>query len=375
MDREYFRNTPGPKPFYKNNIHKYMIDSKILKRYLAGKGGLGDKDKIIDWFSGIAEESSLRKVSFPVWDTPDERFLLPEEKAGKLLDRIHHMIRLQERPAVTGNRTIRRYIRILSRVAAVLFIPLVICLWTLRDHIFTSESESAYSELQCPVGTRTMFYLPDGSRGWLNGGSTLEFPAEFKGRTREVHLFGEAFFDVTSNPRKPFVVSGEHIQVKAYGTSFNVMAYKSEMINEVALVEGRIEIFEKKDGTIQKLVTLDPSEMCIYDLALSSYRIKKEDIEKAISWINGKLIFRDDTFKEVVKKCNRWYNVDIIIKDRELETYTYVGTFQDETLDEVLKLLALTSPIEYKDLGRKRKEDETFEKRRIEIKLKETNTH
>ena len=103
-----------------------MIDSRILDRYLAGKGTRKDKDTIIDWFSSVREESSLKKTSLTVWDNPDNRSLLPEEKAENLLDRIHHRIRLLERPAGKENRIIVRYLRIMSRVAAVLFIPLVI---------------------------------------------------------------------------------------------------------------------------------------------------------------------------------------------------------------------------------------------------------
>ena len=79
-----------------------------------------------------------------------------------------------------------------------------------RKRIFTTPAETAYSEIYSPLGTRTMFYLPDGSSGWLNGGSYLEFPAEFRGKSREVFLKGEAYFDVVTDPKKPFVVKGEH---------------------------------------------------------------------------------------------------------------------------------------------------------------------
>ena len=347
-----------------------MIDDKILKRYLAGEGAKEDKELIIDWFSSLSEESSLRKASFPVWDNPEHELFLPEEKAEILLDRINHKIRLSEEPVRREKTTIVRYLRYLSKIAVLLFIPLVIYIWTLRDKIIASDGELVYSEIQCLPGSRTMFNLPDGSRGWLNGGSTLEFPLEFKGKTREIRLSGEAFFEVESNPKIPFIVTGEHIQVKAYGTSFNVTAYPEDELNEVTLVVGSLMVLGIKNEQKQNFGKLDPGQMCSYDLVSSSYQIKTADVEKAISWKSGKLVFRDDSFKEVVKKCNRWYHVNIDLKDKELEKYTYVGTFQDETLDEVLKLLTLTAPIEYKDLGRKRKEDGTFEKRKIELRLK-----
>ena len=345
-----------------------MIDKKIFARYLEGKGSQGDKETIIDWFSCIREESSLRKESMPIWENPDSPSLLPEEKAEKLLDRIHHRIRLQGGPAENESGTVIRYLRVLSRVAAVLFIPLVIYMWTLRDEIFSSAGDLSYSEIICPPGTRVMFNLPDGSHGWLNGGSSLEFPHEFKGKSREVRLAGEGFFEVESNRRKPFIVSTDHIQVKAHGTSINVLSYPSDNVKEVTLVEGTVEVHGGEYASTQKLGTLEPGQTFSLDLASASYQIGKADVDKAISWKNGKLIFRDDSFKEVIKKCNRWYNVDIRIKDKELENYTYVGTFHDETLDEVLKLLVLTAPIEYKDMGRKHNEDGSFEKRMIELR-------
>jgi len=347
-----------------------MIDNKLLERYLAGKGTRQDKDTIIEWFSSISEESSLRKTSFPLWDNPDNRSLLLEGRVESLLDRIHHRIRLQEKPAREERKTLIRTIRILSRVAAVLFIPLVIYLWTLRDDIHTAESKLVYSEIYCPPGTRTMFYLPDGSQGWLNGGSTLEFPIEFKGKTRAVTLTGEAFFEVKSNPKKPFLVEGDYIKVKALGTSFNVMSYPGDSIHEVTLVEGSVEVLAKKDGTIHSYGTLDHGQMFSIDLVRSSFYRNIADVEKNISWKNGKIILRDDIMTDVVKKFNRWYNVNMVIKDKALESYTYVGTFQDETLDEMLKLLSLTAPINYEDLGRKRNENGTFEKREIELSCK-----
>lgn len=347
-----------------------MIDKEILERYLEGKGTNQDRESIISWFSNVNEESSLRKTSFPIWDNPDNRFLMDKDQGEGLLDRIHHTIRLQEKPVREENKTIVRVIRILSRVAAVLFIPLLVYLFVLRTDINSSQSELLYSEIKCLPGTRTMVHLPDGSMGWLNSGSTLTYPNEFNGKTREVKLTGEAFFDIKSNPKKPFLVSGEHINVKAYGTSFNVMSYPEERINEVTLVDGRAEVLAERDGRMQSLGTLDPGQVCLYDRVHSSSVFHTADVEKTISWKNGKLIFRDDTFKDLVRKCNRWYNVNIVILDKKLEAYTYVGTFQDETLDEVLKLLSLTAPIEYSDQGRKRNNNGTFDKRTIYLRLK-----
>ena len=110
--------------------------------------------------------------------------------------------------------------------------------------------------------------------------------------------------------------------------------------------------------------------MYTFDARTSFYKTETVDAHSIISWKEGKLIIRDEPFKEAVKKINRWYNVNISIKDKRLESYIYMATFEDETLDEVLKLIKLSAPIEYKDLGRERNADGTFEKRKIELYYK-----
>jgi ferric-dicitrate binding protein FerR (iron transport regulator) len=182
-----------------------------------------------------------------------------------------------------------------------------------------------------------------------------------------VKLTGEAYFNIISNHKKPFIVSTKNVDVKATGTSFNVMAYADEQITEVTLLKGQVEVFKKKDDKISSMSVLKPNESFVYNSLSDSTKIQYVNSAEKLSWIDGKLIFKYKPFEEVISKINRWYNVNIIIKDELLDSYIYYGTFQDETLEEVLKLLMYTAPIGYKDIERERKEDGTFEKRKIEI--------
>jgi ferric-dicitrate binding protein FerR (iron transport regulator) len=218
-----------------------------------------------------------------------------------------------------------------------------------------------------------MFYLPDGSTGYLNSGSHLKFPAEFKGKSRKVELKGEAYFDVLSNPRKPFIVSGTSINVIAHGTSFNVMAFPEDKINQVTLVSGEVKIQGKRDGHIQNIGILKPDQMCIYDESSSFYRFVPVDANRIVAWKAGKLIFRDEPFEEVVKRLNRRYNTNMVIKDEKLKSYKYLATFEDETLDEVIKLIKISAPIEVRELAREKNQDGTFDKRTIEFYYKPKN--
>ncbi len=169
------------------------------------------------------------------------------------------------------------HLQFFSRIAAVLFIPLLIFLWTLRDHIHPARQQTAQTEIVCPPGTRTMFHLPDGTRGWLNGESSLRYPMVFSGNVREVQLSGEAFFEVVSSPRKPFIVKGSKLEVKAYGTSFNVMDHSDENMSEVSLLEGHVDVAFCGREESQKLGSLNPGEVCTFFEDKSTYQIKQLD--------------------------------------------------------------------------------------------------
>jgi ferric-dicitrate binding protein FerR (iron transport regulator) len=111
--------------------------------------------------------------------------------------------------------------------------------------------------------------------------------------------------------------------------------------------------------------------MCVFDKKDFSSRFIHVDAEKIVSWKDGKLVFINEPFDKVVKKLNRRYGVNIIIEDKKLEDYTYLATFlQDETLDEVLKLLALSAPIKVTDLGREIEPDGSYGERTIKFHYK-----
>ena len=212
-----------------------------------------------------------------------------------------------------------------------------------------------------------MFSLPDGSKGWLNSGSTLSFPQTFHGRTREVTLNGEAYFDVVTNPRRPFVVSEKNLKVVARGTAFNISSWEDDPGSRITLVHGKLQVYRQKVSRTSLVATLKPDQMLDYNPSDNRSTVRNVDINEYVAWKQGKLIFRDDPFPEVVKKISRWYNVNIVLKDDRLKSYTYVATFQDESLDEVLKMLRISAPIEYRNLERKQGSDGTYEKRTIEI--------
>ena len=260
---------------------------------------------------------------------------------------------------------LQKLIRYYMKVAAILLIPLLVAgglIYSYMSHKYQAVSDQEVtSMIYAPMGSRVSFNLPDGTTGMLNSGSYLSYSLPFTGN-RHIKLEGEAWFEVKRDEDHPFEISTGNSKVNVLGTSFNLSAYHAENYIEVVLREGMVEFTESEES--EKVVIL-PSERMI----LRNGKINKSvtDPAKYIAWTEGELVFKGDPMAEVARRIERWYNVKIIIADRELERYSFRATFQDDTLDDVLKFLAMTSPIRYKITPRKMMPDGTFKKEEVTI--------
>ena len=316
-------------------------------------------------------------IKYILWEHWKRTELNPpvEEKIDfdRNLEKIHYKLHIKE---WQKNRHIpihKKVYQTFSRIAAILILPVIILAgWYFIHNEKTSSLENIpYAKIYSPLGARTHFELPDGSSGWLNTGSTLKFPIRFKGRKRTVILEGEGYFEVKKDAKKPFVVHTGNMKIMALGTTFNVQNYPDDKEHAITLESGKLVIYDYNNGgKAKRISTLDPGEQVTIDKQNHSVKKIKVNPGDYCSWINGLLVFRSDPMEDVVKKISRWYNATIIIKDPELRTYRYRATFKDETLDEVLKLLKMTSPIDYKENKRKKLPDGTFTKREIVLFLK-----
>jgi transmembrane sensor len=349
------------------NAENEKLDYQRLKRYLQDREVNSDESEIEKYFSRREGETELYRNSLQFWNEIKEIPFINELDEESRLSEIHQKINLSGFHSHKRDYRQPKWRKVLGRAVAILLIPVLFIAGYLFNNAQQSSTSPAHSEIYAPLGTRTRFILPDGSTGFLNGGSKITFNTRFTGKTRNVELTGEAYFDIIKDVKKPFIVSTADINVKVLGTQFNVSAYPDEFITEVTLEKGQVVLFKKDNNKLTKIATLKPSQTCIYDRQLNTKIIKNIETNVKTAWKDGKLIFKYEPFNDVIRKINRWYNVNIIIKDKTLESYNYYGTFLDETLDEVLKLLKRTAPIQYKFIERKARPDGTFEHRQIEI--------
>jgi len=201
------------------------------------------------------------------------------------------------------------------------------------------DGEIKYNTLKVPLGKRFQVEFSDGSVAYLNSGTNIKFPVQFKkGEPRKVFLDGEAYFDITKDKNHSFIVGTNSLDTKVYGTKFNVSSYKSDNKNEIVLVEGKVGVY--KNGTTSNdanMIYLKPNQMAFLNSTVSKIKISSVNPKDYTSWIKGELVFNNLPFADIIRKLERHYNVKIDNKYIALNTIRFTGNFDIESIDQVLK--------------------------------------
>ncbi|MBL7735823.1 MAG: FecR family protein [Chitinophagaceae bacterium] len=219
--------------------------------------------------------------------------------------------------------------------------------------------------LTASKGSKNQFFLPDGSKLWLNAGTTITYRSDFeKDSIREVYLSGEAFFDIRHDEHRPFLIRTDYMDILDIGTSFNVKAYPFDKTAEATLIEGSIEVKMKESGQ-SKILSTPQQKIIVYRLGerpATADEIRQPDIKHTTSvpfvvtqalpdlpdsllaetaWMDDMLVFRNESFEELAMKMERWYNVSISFEKEHLKNMRFTGAFDKETVDQALAKLQL----------------------------------
>jgi transmembrane sensor len=188
--------------------------------------------------------------------------------------------------------------------------------------------------------------LADGSKVMVNVGSKLIYPKEFSSKKREVFLTGEAYFEVSHNKHKPFIVRVGDIGVKVLGTKFNVKAYTNDVNITTSLLEGSVQV--DNSITAQSL-KMEPNEVFTYNqLSHTSKVTKQANVSANVLWLNGVVKMDQMSFEEICQQLERIYNVRLIILNEPLKAKRFTGEFRyGEDLTSFLEVLKITTPFTY----------------------------
>ena len=197
------------------------------------------------------------------------------------------------------------------------------------------------NRLLIPHGKTYQIQLSDGTSVTLNAESELIFPSQFDTDTREVHLKGEAFFQVAHNEEVPFIVHTDQLDIRVFGTSFNVNSYAEENMLRTTLVEGSIRI--EQDGNFQ---FIQPSEQYVYNKNTQEKSIQIVDTDIYTSWINNEYIFRNTTLEDILVQIRHWYKFQTEYETPSLKEKRFSFTIgRDASLDQIIRFINNTEEI------------------------------
>lgn len=227
-----------------------------------------------------------------------------------------------------------------------------------NNQIVGSSIKATDYTLKVPFGKKLAIVLSDGTKVYLNSGSSLQYSSTFSNsKQREVTLSGEAYFDVARDKKKPFVVKTSSLFIRVLGTRFNVSAYNEDKVNTVLLEQGSLAV-NKSPGFSEiskdKTLILTPGERVVFKKTEKDEKnnffketVSLNKVYDAISWKNKEIAFEDDTFATIIKKLERHFNVKIVCKNDEINNIRFTGKFNKQNVFDFLNAFKVHTPFKY----------------------------
>lgn len=317
----------------------------IANRFLAEKDCTSQELTALKrWLSDAATHSEVESWLLEHWTSSSEIDSIT------LIETVFLQIQEYEEKHHPKSRfSVRQILKVYQKVAAFLLIPVIglgIIYWVSQYN----QPVVQYTETIAPRGQKSQIVLADGTKVWLNSETKIKYPGSFSKNQRDVYLDGEAFFEVSKNEHQPFVVHTSQVNVKVLGTKFNIKAYADESDIETSLFEGKINLVlnnSSAENPVEKEV--EPGQSLVYsktDHQLVANKFPQDEIN---GWKKNQLIFKDDTFSNLVRKVERWYDVKVVyneklFNDRRLTVELYEG----ERLERLMDIISLTLSVDYK---------------------------
>ncbi|TKC04400.1 FecR family protein [Pedobacter frigoris] len=213
---------------------------------------------------------------------------------------------------------------------------------SLRSVEMTAETEK---------GQTYEFTLPDGTKVWINAASKLQIPSSFsRGGVRKIYLDGEAYFEVTKNKERPFVVESNGQQVEVLGTHFNINSYADEGSVKTTLLEGSVRVATHSYG-VESSTVLKPQQQAT--LINQAIKVKETNTEEVLAWKNGSIVFRDKTLEGLMRELARWYDVTVVYAADAPKNVTFSGAVsRTRNISTVLERMQTTGSVKFKIEGR-----------------------
>jgi len=354
---------------------------KLLINYLERKCTADEKLRLYKLLMMPENELSLKEILLQHLHEFNETDIESNVDFDRIYQRIITEIEEHEefeddKLKIERKTKIIRLFKLCAKVAAI-FIPAfiigVIYMNLTGDRLIVNKSSLNYCEIKAPLGAKSEIILPDGSHVILNAGSKIKYYTDFNIKNRNLFLEGEAYLKVAKNKRIPLIVNAANINIRAVGTVFNVKAYKNERLIETTLIEGVVEISKSGNKADQsEKIRLTPNQKAVYvkaenklsiygnnekgkpdtkaapkEIYIKPFIMDKIDVAPIVAWTQDRLMFRGETLENICVRLNRKYDVTFEFENEEVKNLRITGTLEDETIEQVLNVIKLISPIDY----------------------------
>ncbi len=346
------------------NIQITEVEKGAIVNYLSGELTINDSEILNCWLAKSEKNKLIFDQFSEIWQASSHH------KLSKQIDTDKAWRDLQNQINIQNNNTKNIHWNEFIRIAAVFIIAFFLggLGYYFIDKKKETITEPLYVEYVSPLGSRSFVQLADGSKVWLNAGSTLKYKNSYGENNRELQLTGEAFFEVAKNKGIPFIVKTSEIDVIALGTKFNVKAYSEEKTIETTLIEGSVKL-ESTTINLQENILLKPNDKAVFtkgkqSIDLIAYHkqnanqevtpakpkleiIESVEPEPIISWKDQRWIINNEKLGDLAIKLERRYDVNFIFDNDLLKDYSFRGTLEDETLKQIMEAVKFSSPIKY----------------------------
>jgi ferric-dicitrate binding protein FerR (iron transport regulator) len=355
-------------------------DLTLIAKYLNNEADEAEISRVNQWIAASdanrTEFDKIQKawnlataaIGLPEWDATGskESFLLKIIEAqskviaiagktgeNKTEGQTPFITRSSSRPGIFRTQILLQFIKYAAIAIILLAIPAILLIRSNRGVFDETFKGQLVTQVSASRGSKTQMTLADGSKIWLNAGSTIKYGSDYNKHSRELLLVGEAYFEVAKDAKRPFNVHAGNVIVHAIGTIFNVKAYPEESVVETTLVEGSVSV-ELKNGAAHEMILMPKEQVYYYKPDIPEKKSEKVLISKGIepeqytSWINDELVINNETLESLTVKLGRKYDVIFQFEEDSLKELRFTGVLRNETIEQILDILKISASVNYR---------------------------
>ncbi len=331
------------------------IDIEVLiVRYLEETCTPDERECFLTWLHSSEENKKQFYEMKELYDSrlrlSDRKMIDPQIKDNAIWNRLYDQITYLESPEVEIRRPLLKRIPEWLKLAAVIvFMAGLSYLYVENNKQETPVLIAGQMQIYNTKGVHRVT-LPDSTKVWLHGGTTITYPEHFTTSTREITLDGEAYFQVKSDKKSPFIIHTDLAQIRATGTEFNVTAYSIDDMAITTLVSGTVDVLANNG---KEPVVMSLGQQSIVRADSETVQLQKIDSELFVDWKDGIYRFKKEPLERISLQLEKMFGIKILIPSERLRNTRFSGMFtEDHSLKEVFEIINISSPITYKINGK-----------------------